>query len=396
MDWKIIFDFEADGTSEEIIMGSIFYIDENGKPVRLSEQKYESEDLLQQLVEQYPDILAGEQINPDTPRKWILISREMGIPGQEGGSDQWFLDHLFIDQDGVPTFVEVKRSTDTRIRREVVAQMLDYAANATVYWPASRLRQTFEEHCDDPGTALYDNLGVAPEETDSFWEKVDSNLRLGKLRLLFVADEIPASLQRIIEFLNGQMTDTEVLGLEIKQFVSSTNHRTLVPKLIGQTVSSVQAKSSQRFEWTEESFLDRVQNISGEAVEHVCENLLRDFTQMGCYIYWGQGGKQAGFVPILPGKHKDHQLIAVYSYSAKTKVEIYFQHFKAPFDRDEKKRELMNKFNSIAGIQIGEEFINRRPSIDCTLLCNKTNYTQFVEIYREMVEEIKAYEKQTQ
>lgn len=86
----------------------------------------------------------------------------------------------------------------------------------------------------------------------------------------------------------------------------------------------------------------------------------------------------------------------MYSYSAKTKVEIYFQHFKAPFDRDEKKRELMNKFNSIAGIQIGEEFINRRPSIDCTLLCNKTNYTQFVEIYREMVEEIKAYEKQTQ
>ena len=49
-------------------MGSIFYIDANGKPVRLSEQKYESENLLQQLVEQYPDILAGEQINPDTPR----------------------------------------------------------------------------------------------------------------------------------------------------------------------------------------------------------------------------------------------------------------------------------------------------------------------------------------
>ena len=28
-----------------------------------------------------------------------------------------------------PTLVEVKRSSDTRIRREVVGQMLDYAAN---------------------------------------------------------------------------------------------------------------------------------------------------------------------------------------------------------------------------------------------------------------------------
>jgi hypothetical protein len=34
-----------------------------------------------------------------------------------------------FDQNAVPTLVEVKRSSDTRIRREVVGQMLDYAAN---------------------------------------------------------------------------------------------------------------------------------------------------------------------------------------------------------------------------------------------------------------------------
>jgi hypothetical protein len=54
------------------------------------------------------------------------------------------VDHLFVDQDAVPTLVEVKRSSDTRIRREVVGQMLDYAANAVVYWPLERLRATFE------------------------------------------------------------------------------------------------------------------------------------------------------------------------------------------------------------------------------------------------------------
>lgn len=373
-------------------MSTIFHIDENNQAVQLHEIKYESEDLLQRLVEQYPDILAGEQINPDNPRKWILISREMGVPGHEGGSDQWFLDHLFVDQDGIPTFVEVKRSTDTRIRREVVAQMLDYAANASVYWPISRLRQAFEEYYDDSATALYDNLGIAPGEEDAYWGKVDSNLRLGKLRLLFVADEIPASLQRIIEFLNGQMTDTEVLGLEIKQYVSASNQRTLVPKLIGKTSSSVQVKKSQKFEWNQEAYLDRVENVSGEAVSQVCESLLQDFTQMGCYIYWGQGSKQAGFVPIYAGKQK-HQLIAVYCYGAKTKVEIYFQHFKAPFDSDEKKKELVSKFNSITGIQLSDSVLNKRPSIDCNILATKENYKRFLEIYREMIAEIQKYEE---
>jgi len=42
-----------------------------------------------------------------------------------------------LDQDAIPTIVEVKRSTDTRIRREVVGQMLGYAANAVVYCPGA-------------------------------------------------------------------------------------------------------------------------------------------------------------------------------------------------------------------------------------------------------------------
>ena len=51
---------------------------------------------------------------------------------------------LRFAETGIPTLVEVKRSTDTRLRREVVGQMLDYAANAVVYWPVERLEAEFE------------------------------------------------------------------------------------------------------------------------------------------------------------------------------------------------------------------------------------------------------------
>src|SRR5262249_41327220 len=83
--------------------------------------------------------------------RWLMIKREAGIPNQEGGGDWWSIDHLVVDQDAVPTFVEVKRASDTRSRREVVAQMLDYAANGSALWTPERLRSRLEG--DDPEAA---------------------------------------------------------------------------------------------------------------------------------------------------------------------------------------------------------------------------------------------------
>src|SRR5713101_5291446 len=95
------------------------------------EQPYETEDVLQALLEDYPNLLAGDRV-PDERVRWLLIAREVALAAEPDGAARWSVDHLFIDGDGVPTLVEVKRSSDTRIRREVVGQMLEYAANAVV------------------------------------------------------------------------------------------------------------------------------------------------------------------------------------------------------------------------------------------------------------------------
>lgn len=373
--------------------GSIFFVNENEQIIPLKEAKYESEDLFQRLIEQYPDILAGDQITPDQPRKWIFISREMGVPEHESGGAQWFLDHLFIDQDAIPTLVEVKRSTDTRIRREVVAQMLDYAANASTYWPVNELREVYETRCREQNTDPLEELGLSPADADTFWASVHSNLRLGKLRLLFVADEIPDSLRRIIEFLNGQMVDTEVLGLEIRQFISEQNHRTLVPRLIGRTPAAVQAKSQVSFAWTEDSYLARVEQVSGGQTADICRRLLQEFRRLGCWIYWGGGQKQAGFVPIYEGAQK-HQLGAVFAYEKHISVEIYFQHFKPPFNQEERQMELIRRFNKIPGINIPLTKILKRPSFDCSLLIEENSFRQYINIYEDMLDEIRKFEAQ--
>lgn len=186
---------------------SIFLLGDDGSLTEVSGTPFAAEADLQELLADHVHLLPGAQINRDSPRRRLLVKREAGIPNQEGGGDWWSIDHLVVDQDAIPTFVEVKRASDTRSRREVVAQMLDYAANGSAFWTPERLRTWYEG--DDPEAATghlvawLDRQEGDPEAiVGSFWDTVGVNLREGKIRLVFVADEIPASLQRLVEFLN--------------------------------------------------------------------------------------------------------------------------------------------------------------------------------------------------
>src|SRR5688500_6659423 len=100
----------------------------------MDETPYGEEIVIQTLLEKHPDLLPGDQITPGDPRRWLLVTGEMPVPDVLDGVGRWSLDHLLLDQHGTPTFVECKRAVDTRSRREVVAQMLDYAANGIEYW----------------------------------------------------------------------------------------------------------------------------------------------------------------------------------------------------------------------------------------------------------------------
>lgn len=213
------------------------------KLVPLEETGFIQESDLQELLANYPDLLPGDQIDPENPRRWILVSREMGIPGDEYEGDRWSLDHLFLDQNGIPTFVECKRASDTRNRREVVAQMLDYAANGIEYWNIDRLRQATSEASQLQGVSLDEKIiGLLGgdsdlEAIDDYWDTVETNLKERKVRLVFVSDSTPKELRRLVEFLNEEMINIEVLAVEIKSYKGAGENasQALVPRVIGLT-----------------------------------------------------------------------------------------------------------------------------------------------------------------
>jgi len=235
----------------------LFYLSE-GDFFALNVAEYDAEAVLQELVEHHPDLLAGGQMNPSDPRRWLLVKREHSVPDTLASSGRWSVDHLFVDQDAVPTLVEVKRSTDTRIRREVVGQMLDYAANGVRFWPAATLQAAFESTQQavgaDPAEAVAELRGGPPTSVEAFFDEVESNLRAGRIRLVFVADKIPDELRTIVEFLNEQMRQAEVFALEIKQYrADGRNDLVIVPTLIGRTAASTDKPGQRESRSHEES-----------------------------------------------------------------------------------------------------------------------------------------------
>ena len=101
---------------EYTLSGKIFLLQEGNKLVEMEEKEYVSEDILQDLIAKYPNLLAGDEMDVDVPRKWLLVQREQVLPYDNTGLKLFYLDHLFLDQDGIPTIVETKRSSDNRLK----------------------------------------------------------------------------------------------------------------------------------------------------------------------------------------------------------------------------------------------------------------------------------------
>jgi hypothetical protein len=272
--------------------GKIFLIDDDGKTVKpMLESGYETEEVLQRLLAQTPELLPGDQIgDAEQPIQWLLVRREFGVPEEESGTDRWSLDHLFLDQDGIPTFVECKRSSDSRARREVVAQMLEYAANGLKNWSLERLQKSAAETAQstdkDLNTKLNRLFGLTNEEDiEAYWKTVEKNLREGKARLIFVADKISRELKRLVEFLNEKMTDVEVLAVEVVHY-RGEGQRVLVPRLIGLTEKSRDIKTGMRPPKPALT-LDRLMESCTQETADFVRNVLLDAEQKGFRIYWG-------------------------------------------------------------------------------------------------------------
>ena len=150
---------------------------------------------------------------------------------------------------------------------------------------------------------------------EAWWTTVDTNLREGTLRLMFVADEISQELKAIIEFLNEQMVRTTVLGVELPQFADETgSDRMFVPVVIGLSERAESVKTGRKSRrWTEEEWLDRHEEKAEPDEVAVTRQLMAWADSRGVDVGFGTamrnpslkferriGGRSLGVVRLYP------------------------------------------------------------------------------------------------
>ncbi len=377
--------------------GGIYLIQNDDQLTEMVERPYDSEVLLQELLEKYPNLIViGQNINSRT-KPWLLVKRTVSISSEEVYAQQWSLNHLFLDPQAVPTLVEVREGIDSQTRRELIGQMFDYASNVAVYWPVESILAQFEANCRlanrDPEQVFEEFLGADADE-EAFWQQVKTNLQAGRIRLVFVADQIPSQLQRVVEFLNKQMDPAEVLAIEIKQYVSpQETQKTLVSKIIGQTAEAQQRKSRttrERRQWDLHSFLLEYELRYGEFESEMIQLIYEWIEQQNSEIevHWGTGETQGGFAAIFnPSAKQTYELFFV---GINGRLQISSDHYSVlpPFNQEEEWQELRNKFTSIGLALPNDRHQKRFPDFPLSTLVDESALKPVLKTFDWVVQKI--------
>jgi hypothetical protein len=372
-----------------VVANKIYLVGENKELLAMEDTHYAKELDLQRFLAEYWELLPGEQINPDSPRRWLLVKAEMTLADSADSGGRWSVDHLFLDQDGIPTLVETKRSSDIRMRRDVIGQILEYAANAVIHWPLEKIQADFLATCDsrkeDSTEVLRRFLKLNGDGTDQpeesvakFWNDVKTNLSDEKIRLVLVGNEVPPETQRVIEFLNGQMARAEILAVELKQFIGQ-GRTALVPRVLGQTVKAVRRKSASPTggaAWTEQAVLDELDALADGSAD-VARELMNWINDAGGVIE--PNDKQRGNVAVSGTRRGTKQKLFTIWIDGKIQLSL------GAIEPAETRSALVDELNRSVGLGIREVEASKFPSRDLSDLAHPAKLAAFRSAYERLL-----------
>ena len=263
-------------------MPSIIIQDPNGDSRVLDSKQFAYEEVLQRNIADLPALLPLGTVSDE-----LVSHLAIGAEWPAGGGRA---DIVLIGSDGILTVVETKLSRNPEARREVIAQLLEYAAYLsewTIYEIQQRAEQFFKsDRCvstyrDEPFDKVLTNfLEDSDESVEAFKGKVEQNLRQGRIRLIVAVDEVGEQAQKIVTFVNAYST-FDIYLLQIAEYEDTDGRRTFVPSLHGYARKAPSTFKGPREDWTWEryqtdlgwsddqvtrikSMLDRMVHVSGD------------------------------------------------------------------------------------------------------------------------------------
>lgn len=373
------------------------------------------EGWLQDLLERHPELLPVHDIEPAFG-PLIAIGREVGTAVGP-------IDNLFINPDGYMTLVETKLWRNPEARRQVVAQILDYAKEVS-QWDYEQLdghirAAARQRRRQDAGPYEMAKASSAAGDLDEaqFVDRVTRNLRRGRLLLIIAGDGIRESVETMAEYLQQtpQLQFTLALVelltyklspgsdalLVVPQVVARTREiMRAVVRVEGTRIESVHVdvdastltprEGGQRFTLAEEDFFDVLgQSVPPHEVD-IARRLMSDGKGLGAKIIW----RQASFSVQLPDPGESGERLTLFYVSKEGKIgggwlanklpgiglpreigERYFEQAAQLFDHCEVKIQPSGDLTWSRGILLSEL---------------RESYDQFIEILADTIDQIRA------
>ena len=188
-----------------------------------------SEDWLQQLLHEHPELLPVNLVDERVQEPLVPLAREVTTAAG-------YIDNLLISPNGYPVIVETKLWRNPEARRKVVAQLLDYAAQART-WSYNELESIWQK--DPVNTeSLWSFVKPPDYDNESDWiDLVSENLRLGRFSLLIVGDGIRTEARQLGEVVSGHPDFQFRLGfVELRLYELSESQTLVLPSCIARTV----------------------------------------------------------------------------------------------------------------------------------------------------------------
>lgn len=317
--------------------------------VLLEESDFEAETALQEALKRNPEVVPVADLELG---EVVVVGRETSVPSGA-------IDLLLVDAEGRVIIVETKLSSNPELRRQVVAQALDYGASLWRIAPSVKdfealvLRYWRSDACEDERVKKVESLRDGLEsifrelygedwDYDTFEASLEDNLANGQHVLLVVASGLMDGLSRdLLQYLNLRM-DVPIYGVEIDVFETQTQ-QIIVPRGVRYTPRTRRSSTSTRGKTDRPTFLAACTPVAATFFTR----LLEEAEEKGMIINWGR----VGFSVRMP---LDNPVTVMYGYPPND-----FQVFTAQLSLSSEGRVAFHsRLREVAPFELGGEYTN--------------------------------------
>ena len=291
-------------------------------------QAFQDEASLHRLIQENPNLLP------------LAGSPRLAVLGSEVRLGNGYADILAVEPSGRPAIMEVKLAKNPEARKEIVSQILAYAAFLQGMSVESLEKVLLRKPSEIASSgsilgAVQDQDQEGAVDADTFTASLQDYLDHGNFRLVLVLDEVSTELERIVAYLDGitvHALTIDVIALSIYDVngakVALPQRITPEPGVTLPTIAGGGRAAGSKGESTDgpEVFRDSIAEIGGETRE-VFEELIAWAEEISALpnvrpsTFTGVGGKRITLLlKIMPG---DAGLVTIWNDNLRPYISVW-------------------------------------------------------------------------